>query len=115
MSLELQGFRASGLYIEAAKESLCFHGPYYWVLKDSRALKNKVLGSIGNDLDPAIDSEVMGCLNPKGPCTQIVHTLGPMYLYMAYFKAKVYTIWVHGPLGQGGAPSSFASGQWPMA
>ena len=36
---------------------------------------------------------------PKGSCTQIVYTLGPMYLYREYFKAKVYTIWVHGPLG----------------
>ena len=24
-----------------------------------------------------------------------------MYLYREYFKAKVYTIWVHGPLGIG--------------
>ena len=23
-----------------------------------------------------------------------------MYLYREYFKAKVYTIWVHGPLGE---------------
>ena len=38
-------------------------------------------------------------LFPKGPCTQIVYTLGPMYLYREYFNAKVYTIWVHGPLG----------------
>ena len=36
---------------------------------------------------------------PKGPCTQIVYTLVPMYLYTEYFKAKVYTIWLHGPLG----------------
>ena len=36
---------------------------------------------------------------PKGPCTQIVYTLGPMYLYREYFKANVYTISVHGPLG----------------
>ena len=35
---------------------------------------------------------------PKGPCAQIVSTLGPMYLRQ-YFKAKVYTIWIHGPLG----------------
>ena len=35
--------------------------------------------------------------NPKGPCTQIVYTFGPMYLYMEYFKAKVYTFCVHGP------------------
>ena len=34
---------------------------------------------------------------PKGPCTQIVYTSAPMYLNRDYFKAKVYTIWVHGP------------------
>ena len=38
-------------------------------------------------------------LYPESPCTQIVYTLGPMYLYREYFKAKVYTIRVHGPLG----------------
>ena len=38
--------------------------------------------------------------NPKGPCTPIVYTLAPKYLHRDYFKAKVYTIWVHGPLGQ---------------
>ena len=26
---------------------------------------------------------------PKGPCTQIAYTLGPMYLYREYFKANV--------------------------
>ena len=38
----------------------------------------------------------------KLPCTQIVYTLAPKhwYLYRDYFKAKVYTIWVHGTLGQ---------------
>ena len=36
---------------------------------------------------------------PKSPCTQIVYTLAPKYLYKDYFKAKVYTIWVHGPVG----------------
>ena len=35
---------------------------------------------------------------PKGPCTQIVYTLAQEYLEREYFKAKVYTIWVHGPL-----------------
>ena len=46
---------------------------------------------------------------PKGPCTQIVYTLAPKYLYGDYFKANVYTIWVHGPLGlllYGGSNSS---------
>ena len=38
---------------------------------------------------------------PKGLCTQIVYTLAPTYLYRDYIKAKVYTIWVHGPLGCG--------------
>ena len=36
---------------------------------------------------------------PKDPCTQIVYTLALKYLYRDYIKAKVYTIWVHGPLG----------------
>ena len=36
---------------------------------------------------------------PKGPCTQIVYTLGPMHLYGEYFQAKVCTVWLHGPLG----------------
>ena len=31
---------------------------------------------------------------------QIVYTLGPKYLHWDYFKAKVHTIWAHGPLGQ---------------
>ena len=35
---------------------------------------------------------------PQGPCAQIVY-LGPMYLYREFFKAKVHTMWVHGPLG----------------
>ena len=39
-------------------------------------------------------------INPKGPCTQIVYTLAPKYLYRDYFKAKLCTIRVHGPLGK---------------
>ena len=35
----------------------------------------------------------------KGPCAQIVYTLAPKYLSREYFKAKVYAIWAHGPLG----------------
>ena len=31
----------------------------------------------------------------------IANTLGPMYLYREYLKAKVYTIWVHRPFGLG--------------
>ena len=31
----------------------------------------------------------------KGPCTQMVETLGPMYLYREYFKAKVYILSGH--------------------
>ena len=30
---------------------------------------------------------------PKGPCTQIVYSLGPMYLHKEYFKAEVYTVY----------------------
>ena len=47
---------------------------------------------------------------PKGPCTQIVYALGPRYLYREYFKAKVYTIWVHGPLGNVVRVSTSSSG-----
>ena len=36
---------------------------------------------------------------PKGPCSQEVYTLAPMYPYRDYFKINVYSIWVHGPLG----------------
>ena len=36
---------------------------------------------------------------PKGPCIQIVDALAPKYLYRDYFKAEVYTIGGHGPLG----------------
>ena len=36
---------------------------------------------------------------PKGPCTQIVDTLAPQYPNGDYFKAKVCTVWAHGPLG----------------
>ena len=38
-------------------------------------------------------------LMPKGPCTETVYTLTPKYRYRGYIKAKVYTIWAHGPLG----------------
>ena len=34
-----------------------------------------------------------------GPCTHIVYTLAPKYPNRDYFKAKVYAVWVHGPLG----------------
>ena len=39
--------------------------------------------------------------SPKGPCTQTVYTLAPKYLNRDYFKAKVYTISLHGTLGKG--------------
>ena len=29
---------------------------------------------------------------PKGPCTQIVHTLAPKYLYGDSFKANIYLV-----------------------
>ena len=38
---------------------------------------------------------------PKGPCTQIAYALDPKYLYRDCCKAKVYTIWVPGPLRTG--------------
>ena len=36
---------------------------------------------------------------PKGPCTHIVYTLALKYSLYRYIGPKVYTIWVHGPLG----------------
>ena len=43
----------------------------------------------------------MGEEIPQGSMLQVVYTLAPKYLYTDYFKAKVYTSWVHGPLGIG--------------
>ena len=43
---------------------------------------------------------VLWGLGFKGPCTQKIFTLGPRYLYRDYFKAKVHSIWVHGPVGE---------------
>ena len=43
--------------------------------------------------DNRIDCAKASCTSlsiPKGPCSQIVYNLGPMYLYRDYFKAKVY-------------------------
>ena len=47
----------------------------------------------------AADADVRQIFNPRGPCTQIVYTLAPKCLYRDYFRAKVSTIWAHGPLG----------------
>ena len=38
---------------------------------------------------------------PKGPCAQIVYTLALKYFLYGYLGPKVYTLWVHGPLGLG--------------
>ena len=38
---------------------------------------------------------------PKGPCAQILYTLALMKSLYRYFRASVYSIWVHGPLGVG--------------
>ena len=36
----------------------------------------------------------------KGQCFQIVYTLAIQYSLHRYIGPKVYTIWVHGPLGK---------------
>ena len=36
---------------------------------------------------------------PKGPCRYIVYTLGTKGFSNTYFRAKVYTIYLHGPFG----------------
>ena len=38
-------------------------------------------------------------ISPKGPCTHMVYTWASKSSLYRYFGAKVYTIWVHGPLG----------------
>ena len=58
--------------------------------------------------------------NPKGPCTQIGYTLAPKDLYRDYFRAKVYNIWAHGPLENGGPNMiqgiySLLQGSWSQA
>ena len=45
-----------------------------------------------------LDAFFLGPVFPKGPCAQLVYTLAPKYPHRDYFKAKVYTIWAHGPL-----------------
>ena len=40
-------------------------------------------------------------MNPEGPCTQTVYTWALKYSLYGYIGPKVYTIWVHGPLGEG--------------
>ena len=40
-----------------------------------------------------------GLVYPKGLCTEIVHTLALKQSLYRYTGDKVYTIWVHGPLG----------------
>ena len=42
---------------------------------------------------------ISGVPIPKGPCTQIVYTLALKYSLYRYIGPKVYTVWVHGPLG----------------
>ena len=51
------------------------------------------------DINPK--KELLWSLCPKGPCTQTVDILAPRYPNRDYLKAKVSTIWVHGPLGMG--------------
>ena len=69
----------------------------------------KVQGQLPNSLDPnrANTSEstpVSFCkpalfrCSPKGPCTPRVDTEAPKHPCRDYFKAKVYTVCVHGPL-----------------
>ena len=48
---------------------------------------------------PFLFVSTRSCTIPKGPCAQIVYNLPEKYLNRAFFKANVYPIWVHGPLG----------------
>ena len=59
------------------------------------------LSFVGFRLYKALDELGRRGLFPEGPCTQIVYTLAPMYLYREHFKAEAYAVWVQGPLGLG--------------
>ena len=48
---------------------------------------------------PSAKSHPTPAAFPKGPCTHIVCTLALKYSLYRYIGPKVYTIWVHGPLG----------------
>ena len=66
--------------------------------RTSRWPFNGVLMWVFREYERALIVGIEGILRVH--VSQIVYTLGPMYLYSAYFKAKVYTIRVHGPLGE---------------
>ena len=53
-------------------------------------------------------------LFPKGPCTQIVYTLALKESLYRYIGAKLYTIWVHGPLGFGCSYLKFRVVVWSV-
>ena len=42
---------------------------------------------------------IVGLEVPMGPCARTVEALAPKCSNRDYFKAKVSTIWVHGPTG----------------
>ena len=47
----------------------------------------------------ACECKVLAASLPKGPCTYIVYTWALKGLPYSSFRAQIYTIWVHGPLG----------------
>ena len=60
------------------------------------------MGSLG--ARRRVGSSVSVLRKSKGPCAQIVDTLALKWSLCRYFGAFVYTIWVHGPLGEVNGP-----------
>ena len=62
-------------------------------------MKARLFGKKGLNLNVCVlrPETSKSMLHPR--TRQIVDTLALKYLSRDYFKAKVYTIWVHGPLG----------------
>ena len=69
-------------------------------LAGSRRTGPRDYASVQHDTDKLRLIELRVVLKPKGPCAQIVYTLALKYSLYGYIGPKVYTIWVHGPLGE---------------
>ena len=54
-------------------------------------------GSPGREV-PVMRCSASNRSKVPGPCAQIVYTLALKYLCRDYIKAKVCTIWAHGPI-----------------
>ena len=95
------GFRNIALSIKITQKPCIIGSLGPKALKhESFEVKGRVLGSVRprelpTPQNPSISPatlEVESNQNPMGPCTQIVFTLAPKYLYRDYFEPNVYSI-----------------------